>query len=353
MLKIAFCIVSIAAQMTFAGIVPAPVTRADSATSQPAASVRSYAATDLPLKLGNPTGRLAEFLEPFNRPVAHFDYTMQLVEDDDGIQVYRLHFPSPDVSPFPENNDVPAEYYVPRNATGKTPAAIVLDIMYGNAVIPRGLARGLASQGVAALYMPMAYYNARRPKDNAHLRWIDDDPNRVVQPVRQTALDVRRAKAILAGRPKVDPERIGITGVSLGGIMTAIAAGIDGDFYRIVPILSGGDVATLVFHTRETRKERERFLEKGIDRDKLAAIMAPVEPLNFAARIDPARCLMINADQDQVIPKLNTTELWEAAGKPTLLWVPSTHYTAGWYIPTIKQTAIDFLKGKVVTRLEY
>lgn len=353
MIKQAFCVVAVAAHVAAAGTIPHSLTRFVYPATQPAAPVHTFHGTDVPLQLGGAAGRQAEWLKAFEQPPANFDYTMQLIEEDDGIQVYRLVFPSPFNSPFPQNNIVPAEYYVPKERNGKIPAAVVLDILYGNAIVPRGMARGLASQGVAALYMPMAYYNARRPKGDAYLRWFDQDPTRAVDPVRQTVMDIRRAKAILGGRPEVDADRIGITGVSLGGIMTSIAAGVDGGFNRVVPILAGGDLADLIFHAPETRKVREQLVAKGIDQQKLAPMMAPIEPLNFASRIDPRRCLLINAGRDEVIPKNCTTELWQAMGKPTLLWVPSGHYSAAWYLPTIKQTAIDFLKGLPIQQLEY
>jgi cephalosporin-C deacetylase-like acetyl esterase len=353
MIRKVLLIVSITAQAAAAGVMPRALAHLTYPGTQPTTPVETFAAADVALRLHGATGEAAQWLKMFDLPPHHFDYTMQLIEDDEFIQVYRLVYASPFKSPFPQNNIVPAEYYVPKNHAGKIPAAIVLDILYGNSVVPRGLARGLAAQGVAALYMPMAYYNSRRPAGDAHIRWLDEDPARAIEPPRQTVMDIRRAKAILAMREEVDPTRIGITGVSLGGIMTSLAAGIDGSFYRVVPILAGGDLADIIFHAPETRREREKLVARGIDQEKLEPVMGPVEPLNFASRIDPRTCLMINASRDEVIPKNCTMELWNAIGKPTLLWLPSGHYTAAWYLPTVKQTAIDFLKGLQVKRLEF
>ena len=53
----------------------------------------------------------------------------------------------------------------------------------------------------------------------------------------------------------------------------------------------------MIFHDRETRKVKENLLAKGFDEQKLQPLMASVEPLHFANRIDSARCLMINAAQ--------------------------------------------------------
>src|SRR5206468_3012767 len=79
---------------------------------------------------------------------------------------------------------------------------------------------------------------------------------------------------------------------------------------------------------------------------------APVEPLNFAKRIDPKSCLMINAGQDEVIPKTATRELWKAVGSPTLLWMPTGHYSCVLFLPNAQQKVADFLLGQDVKTLE-
>jgi len=310
-------------------------------------------ARDVPLRIDRANGQLRDRLKVYEVEPQSFNYTLQLMDEGDDVEIYRLVFPSPFKSPFPENNVVPSELYLPKQRSGKVRAAIVLDILHGNAIVARGLSRGLASGGVAALYVPMAYYNARRPKDRAHERFIDSDPKRVADPARQTVMDIRRAKAILAQRPEIDADHIGITGVSLGGIIASLAAGVDGTFDRVCPILAGGDVADLTFHTRETSVAKQRLLDRGIDEPKLEELLAAVEPTHFASRVDPKRCLMINAKNDEVIPKESTEKLWRSLGKPTILWVPSGHYSAGLFLPTIRRTAVDFLAGHEVNRLEY
>lgn len=321
-----------------------------SPATRPAGPVEHLSAIDQPLDLGKASGNTAQWLRQFAVEPRRFDYTLQLLEDNpaEKIRVYRLVFPSPFKSPFPVNNVVPCEYYVPRDPAGKLTSAIVLDILAGNAIVARALARGMAEHGVAALYVPMAYYNSRRPKDHSHLRWLKD-PDHLTDPPRQTIMDVRRAKAILASRPENDAKKVSITGVSLGGIMTSIAAGVDGHFARVVPILAGGDLAALTFHAPETRRARQQLLARGIDQQRLEKLMAPIEPLHFASRIDPTRCLMINASRDEVIPHACTLELWKAIGRPELLWVPSGHYSAAWFMMSIERQAIDFIKGSAPT----
>jgi cephalosporin-C deacetylase-like acetyl esterase len=319
-------------------------------TTAPARSAQTFKAADFPLRKNGETGKLAEWLKPFDRKPETFEYSIEPAGESELIRFYRLTFPSPFKSEWPENNIVYGELYLPRQVEGKVPGAVVLDILDGSAILPRGLARGMAEQGVAAMYITQPCYGKRKPPGNAHMKAFKADPNKTVDNIRQTVMDVRRAKAVLATLPEVDPKRLALTGVSLGGIMTSLAAGVDGEFARVVPILAGGDLTAITFHARETRSIRRAIEEKGMTREDTARLLAPVEPLNFAGRIDPDTCLMINAAKDEVIPRSTTEALNKAIGS-RIIWTPLGHYSSILYLPQIRQRTIDFILGKQVEDL--
>lgn len=52
--------------------------------------------------------------------------------------------------------------------------------------------------------------------------------------------DVMLARSLLAAQPDVDPERIGITGISWGGIITEITVGVDNRYCFAVPVYGCG-----------------------------------------------------------------------------------------------------------------
>jgi dienelactone hydrolase len=317
------------------------------------ARAETFEAEDHPLATNGAQGELAELLEQYRHPPQRFSYTMELIDEQPLHRMYKLTYPSPFESPWPENNVVPAEFYLPRKATGKMPAIIVLDILNGAEVLPRMMSRRFADDGIAALYIPMASYGPRRPADLGHRRRLQQDPTTLVEGIRQTIMDIRRAKSLLASREEIDGEHISITGVSLGGIVSALAAGVDGDFDRVILILAGGDLHEIIFHTWETRHLREQLEATGHTRETTRDLLRPVEPLNFASRIDAVRCLMINAEADEVIPRSTTEALRRAIGEPTLLWAPLGHYTSAIYLPNMLRKSIDFLRGEEVTTLSF
>jgi hypothetical protein len=81
------------------------------------------------------------------------------------VDVFILTFPSLITTPFPENNMVYAEYYVPRNL--KTfPATVVLDITGGDQSLSRTISSYLASRGIGCLFVQMAYYGPKKVAQN-------------------------------------------------------------------------------------------------------------------------------------------------------------------------------------------
>jgi cephalosporin-C deacetylase-like acetyl esterase len=174
-----------------------------------------------------------------------------------GVTVYRLCFPSPYKSPYPENNVVHAEYYRPKQAE-RFPCAIVLDITAGDQRVSRAIASHLSSRGVGCLCVQMAYYGPRLPPDSS-VRFLSTDIQQTFDAVRQTVLDLRRATAWMESRPEIDPERLGIVGTSLGSFVAAVTAEMEPKLGRVAVILGGGGLVEAYYDDPRARPYRTLF----------------------------------------------------------------------------------------------
>jgi len=287
----------------------------------------AVARVDRPLEDGAETGRIRgerAIPEPFHHEPAEAPWVLRPVREVGGVKLYRLTFPSPGPSRVPENLTVHAEYFRPAGE-GPFPSAVVLHILDGRFYVARLLANALAQNGVAALFVKLPYYGERRPAagldpDDVTL---DDVKDGLVQAVR----DVRRGAAWLRGRPEVQEGHAGITGVSLGGFVAAMAAGADGRFDRCALVLTGGSIAETVFGgSRDTRRLAAELKKRGIDKERLKKELAPFEPLAWAHRIDAGGVLMINCRDDEVVPAATARALWKRIGEPEILWYDGGHY---------------------------
>lgn len=291
---------------TESGTVPASAHRATAPATQPA---------------------MARQLDRFRTDPAAFDWRMEPRLASASFRVFELQFPSPVTTDTPANNTVHCEYYRPLR-DGRAPAVLVLDIMDGSMRVARLAASRLAAAGCHALIVQMPYYGPRRP---ANTHWLMDQVNQrpalLVEAITQAVKDIRRAAAWLAVRGDVDPARIGICGISMGGFAAALTAAVDGRFPRVAFLLAGGDLpAVLTGSAREVRPFRDAVAKRGWSDQKLRDFLAPIDPLTYAARLRTASVLMLNARNDEIVPAAAAEALAKAADA-RIVWYDATHYS--------------------------
>jgi dienelactone hydrolase len=247
-----------------------------------------------------------------------------------GYKVWELTFSSPVETAFEVNNTVHGEYFCPVRP-GKHPAAIVLHILGGDFDLSRLFARQLAQSGVAALFIKLPYYGPRRP-EGIKMRMVSEDPRETVAGMRQAILDIRRGVAWLAAQEEVDAERLGVFGISLGGITGALALAIEPKLKMGCLMLAGGDVAKVAWENERLAKIRERWLSQGGSKEEFFELWKSIDPVTYADRARGKRMLMLNATHDEIIPPACTQSLWRALGEPEIVWYEAGHITAGRFL---------------------
>jgi dienelactone hydrolase len=308
------------------------------------------AGLSLPVERGEaefrPTAAERQVPEQFRLEGAKFLYEMSPIRRTPRYTVSSLRFPSPVVTPDPENNTVHAEYFRPEG-DGRRPAVIVLHILGADFALSRYLAARLADRGVAAMFVKLPYYGERRPK-NGTQRFLSSDITRSVTSMRQGVCDVRRAAAWLSSRPEIDPQKLGITGVSLGGIVSALAASADPTLNRAVFILAGGGLADVLWESPEGARYKALWIASGRTKADLEQLSGPLDPLTYAHRLKNKRLLMIAGNVDDVIPPRCAAALWDAAGRPEIVWYDCGHYSAAAFLLPACRRAVDFFAADFV-----
>lgn len=278
---------------------------------------------------------------PFRLEDHAFDYELAWREvDSPRFELADVTFPSPVKTPHEQNNTVHCEFYRSTHA-GKRPAVIVLHILGGDFALARLFCHSLNQHGTTALFVKMPYYGPRRVP-GVNRRMIAEDPQETVEGMTQAVLDIRRAAAFLASREEVDPDQIGIMGISLGGITASLAAAAEPRIQNVCLLLAGGDFPKIAAESAEFRKQREKFKAAGKDPTEFESVIRQVDPLTHAALLRDRRILMLNAKSDEVIPRACTEALWTAAGEPEIVWLSGGHYSVMRHLPTALMRANRF-----------
>ncbi len=175
--------------------------------------------------------------------------------------------------------------------------------------------------------------------DGAKFMAIDKAPLEDTWPYQAVAA-VLRGHAFLAQQPTVDPERIGITGISWGGYLTCIVAGIDNQLKVAVPVYGCGFLG-----------DNSAWQESGTF-DKLS----PAGREKWLANFDPSvylpgvRCpiMFVNGTNDFAYPLDSYQKSYELVLSLRTLCVtvnmPHGHQQ-GWAPPEIGAFVDSVLKG--------
>jgi len=279
-----------------------------------------------------------------------FEYRMKLASRHIGYRVYKLTYPSPTITPDEANNTVKADLYLPDNfkpGDPKRPAAITLHVLNGDTRVNDLACSLLALRGLPAVMLWLPYYGPRAKPEGWQV--LMHDPKLFLGMLQQSIVDVRRTVDLLASRPEIDPQRIDLTGFSLGGIVSANAAGSEPRIFRTCMFLAGSNLLDILDFARYTRDLSQIMHNMPApQRAELEKQVQSVEPLQLAAglrqRALKGQVLMINAANDEIIPRRGTEKLAEALGiADRVVWIDGMeHNTFISGFPGVVRRIVDY-----------
>ncbi len=241
-----------------------------------------------------------------------------------------LTLPSAAPSGYPVVDRITVVYYPAALAFQPTPAVVAVPPSGSSTRDPimRRLARHLAGQGIACAVIDLPYHGQRHLRGVAPAApYLEGSVAASVQALGQGASDVRTVAAWLATQPGIDPHRLGVVGISLGAIVAHLAMGEDTRLTAGVAVLGGGNLPDLSQKSLLVRLLR-RLYSRWLDPATLGGL-AVVDPLTYASQNRPRHVLMIEAARDLLVPPRDSTELWEALGRPPIQWLDVNHFALG------------------------
>ncbi len=281
--------------------------------------------------------------KPFGMREPGFSYRMRPLFRYAKTSVHHVRFRAAGM-----DDDVRAIYYRP-DGDGPFPGVVTIHgLLKSQPSFADFIAQRLAVRGVATLMVEMAGYGERVAVDRAGRQWSWLlEPDTAQRFLQQAVRDIRRGATWLAQREEVDADRLGITGVSMGGIFSSLAMSLDPRFKRGVFFLAGGRIEQPLFDARELTWVKARYRAIGLDREAVRERLRGYEPVEHAHRLRGRPVLFINAAFDTLITPDMTKALHEAAGGPPIVWIPGGHYTALAWLPWVAaRTADHFTQPK-------
>ena len=284
-------------------------------------------------------------VSPFNYVKEDFPVEVKLVRKKKDYVIKRVTFPS--ALPAPGENNTVTGYYYQSEKEGRSPVIVVLPIAGGNYFFSRKMAKFLVRRGI----------NCLRLERGESLLNSEGDLEIVRRSFIKTIIDARRSIDWLISQKETDPEKIGITGASLGAFLSSLVAGTDPRVKSSVFILGGGDLAKLFSESRERgiRSFRKIVMRKeGLTKEQFFQLISQklqdIDPLAYAGRLSPETVLMINTVNDVVVPRACTLEFWSSVGEPELIWLPFTHTASFFAFRYARRKAVEHFQRTLIPR---
>ena len=257
---------------------------------------------------------------------APFPVTATPYGSDGEVTITRLTYPSTVVTPFSIDNQITAYLFLPPGP-GPHPAVVVLHEWLPDSLnLSFQLSKAIAHQNIAVLAMVMPFSLNRRPHPGApEAELISPNIPQLIDHSRQGILDVRRSLDYLQKRPDIDPDRLGIAGISLGGIFAPLAAGVDPRIKDLLVVIGGADVADILWDGFKTRGMHAQLLREGWTYPSIKRALAPVESTNWIHDFNPQNALLIDGRYDVFVQPKQAKRLAQALGGARIIWINAGH----------------------------
>jgi dienelactone hydrolase len=220
-----------------------------------------------------------------------------------GVRVQEISYASGD-------DRVEGYLVSPPDAAGKLPAVVFLHGAGGDRNEQLDTAAALAKRGAIAMTIT-APSGGKTPPPGATgeelVRWQGGT-------IAADVVAARRAFDVLADDDRVDDDRLGLVGWSMGGRLASIVAGVDGRV-RATVLMSVG-AAPVEAYVQGAPAELQ---------DVVREVLEPIDPLTHVG--DAKGAVLVQAGrQDSIVPRAALEAVIAAAPKGTKVeWYPTDH----------------------------
>jgi poly(3-hydroxybutyrate) depolymerase len=282
-------------------------------------------------------------VHPYDYIVNDPRFDVQLAAATSARSHYKITFPSPGQVHWKGSSTVYGDLFIPQG-TGRVPLVIVTHGFGDTSVAPcMTLARLLVRQGIAAFVWYLPIHSQRMPEATEG-NSMPETPEEWLGVYRSSVIEIRRFVDWASNHREIDPNRISVAGISMGGIISSIAFAVDTRIHAGIFIVTGGNNAVLSWggHTIIPGAHRcsqedclaayskypdylDEVAKKGLENVVPSKECFLFDPLTFASSLRTRPILMINGKNDEVVSESSTINFWEACGKPRLIWVEDSH----------------------------
>jgi hypothetical protein len=179
-------------------------------------------------------------------------------------------------------------------------------------------------RGLDVALVTLPYHGARTPSDARFSgeHFAVPDVSRLSEAVREAVYEVRR---VVHWRREETGAPVGLLGLSLGGYLAALMAGLCDDLDFVVPIVPPVCIGDLAWGFFKNTQHYRSGGPAAISQDELRRAFRVHSPLAHPLRIPRERVLIVAGRGDRVVPPEHPATLCRHWGAPDIHWFSGSH----------------------------
>lgn len=156
--------------------------------------------------------------------------------------------------------------------------------------------------------------------------FMSHDLMNVVHGMAQSVWDARRAVSWVRTQ---DPSAVGVYGVSLGGYLTALLAGLEDNLDCAIAGIPVSNLPELFHHHSPARLKKHPDAQALLG-EQVADVLSVVSPLSFAPLVPADALFMFAGLIDRMATPQQALALWEHWNRPPIEWYGGNHVGYLW-----------------------
>jgi alpha-beta hydrolase superfamily lysophospholipase len=197
---------------------------------------------------------------------------------------------------------------------------------------------------VDIVHVALPFHGRRKPPGSlfsGEYFWTADLV-RSMEGVRQAVNDTR---ALMAWLRLQAYDRVGVTGISLGGAITMLLACVEPLPDFIIPIIAHLKLEAAVEAAPILWRMKQDLENWGIDREQRRDLFARLGLSSYLPKLANQRQLWVQAREDVYIEADLVEQQWQDWGRPPVLWIEGGHMTFPLHLSSITQQIEGFLRS--------
>ena len=201
-------------------------------------------------------------------------------------------------------------------------------------------------RGLDVALLTLPYHGARTPPGArfSGQRFAERNPAAMCEAVRRAIYEIQLVRTWLGAHSGAP---VGLLGLSLGGYLAALMAGLVDDLPFVIPMVPPVCFGDLAWRFLEATPVHRRGGESAYTHAELRATHRVHSPLTFPLRTPRRRALIIAGRGDRVVPPEHPHALWEHWRRPAIHWFSGSHL-APFGRDGIIAAVVDHLRGLAI-----